>query len=64
MHGSRRNSRILCGLGIVAALGCGYLYGSVYPFHANQDCHLLGGYLEAIAGPGKPTNCVIPWDTH
>lgn len=25
-------------------------------------CHLLGGALTALPGPGKPTACVIPWD--
>lgn len=48
----------------ILALLCGYLLGSVYPFHANRDCHLLGGHLKAAEGPGKPTDCVIPWSAY
>ncbi|GLS87502.1 hypothetical protein GCM10010873_24760 [Cypionkella aquatica] len=58
------NGSLRLGFALIFAVGCGYVAGSILPFHGNKDCHLLGGYIEAISGPGKPTRCVIAWDNH
>lgn len=48
------------------ALLIGWLLGSVFPvpLWPASDCHRLGGALRVTDGPGKPTECVIPWDDH
>lgn len=43
---------------------CGYVLGALVPPWHGAQCHALGGALEIVPGPGKPTVCVIPWDRH
>ena len=62
--GLRRSNLILAALLILMALAGGYLCSTIYPFHRQRDCHRLGGWLEAVPGPGKPLHCVIPWAEH
>ena len=47
-------------------LAIGWLLGSALPLPLwpHSDCHQLGGVLRATDGPGKPTECVIPWQDH
>ena len=51
---------------ICVGLIVGWVAGSAFPIAlwSHSDCHRLGGGLRVIAGPGKPTECVIPWDDH
>ena len=44
----------------VLVLGLGAVLYMILPHGA--FCHVLGGALEVVDGPGKPTRCVIPWD--
>ncbi len=51
---------------LAIALLIGWLLGSVFPapLWPHSDCHRLGGALRTLDGPGKPTECVIPWQDH
>lgn len=42
----------------------GWIAGSIVPLPLwlHGDCHRLGGVLRVVEGPGKLTECVIPWD--
>ena len=58
-------NRLAATLLIAAALLAGWIAGSLWPLRLwpGADCHRLGGTLQALPdGPGKPTQCVIPWD--
>lgn len=60
-------SKVATTLLICAALLIGWIAGSVWPVQlwSGADCHRLGGRLQVVPdGPGKPTECVIPWDSH
>ena len=48
---------------LVGGLAAGWIGGSVLPLPLwpGSDCHRLGGALHGVDGPGKPTDCVIPW---
>lgn len=49
---------------IFVAVVVGWVFGSIFPFGLwpHSDCHHLGGAIRVVAGPGKATECVIPWD--
>ena len=51
---------------LAIALLIGWLLGSVFPVSLwpASDCHRLGGALRVPDGPGKSTECVIPWQDH
>lgn len=51
---------------LMMCLIVGWLLGSVFPIGLwpHQDCHRLGGAIRTIDGPGKPMECVIPWQSH
>ena len=48
-----------------ACLVLGWLLGSAFPLdlYPHSGCHRLGGALRIVEGPGKPTECVIPWES-
>ena len=48
----------------LAAFLIGWAVGLLFPIELwdGWSCHRLGGSLQAADGPGKPTQCVIPWD--
>ncbi len=54
---------LLC-LAAVMVFGIGFVAGMAYPGWDGKDCHVMGGSLHVVPGPGKPTACVIPWDEY
>ncbi|WP_146161953.1 hypothetical protein [Pseudogemmobacter blasticus] len=64
VSGQRLTKAALCLAGGAALLIAGYVLGALVPPWHGAPCHALGGALEILPGPGKPTACVIPWDRH
>jgi hypothetical protein len=66
-EGPKFMKKIIVGLALTsAAFFAGWAIGSVLPFPLwpSSECHQLGGSIRTIGGPGKPTECVIPWDEY
>jgi hypothetical protein len=51
---------------MLALLLVGWIAGSLFPLPLwdHSDCHRLGGAVQTVEGPGKPTVCVIPWERY
>ena len=64
VSGQRLTKAVLCLAAAAVLLIAGYALGVLFPPWHGASCHALGGALELQPGPGKPTACVIPWDSH